>query len=355
MNNEFRLLHAPTPGRSPYRLLDPMGQEVLSVCQFLDAQHIRGLSPASLRAYGYDLLNFCRWSHQVRSSLSRLDESRLLDYARYQLGCQPPPTPKTINHRLVAVRCLYRFHCGCDLPQGRFTIRSVYKTRSPLGYGKPRRALAGLRLKEPRRVVVPLSPDEIFRFWSSFRTFRDLSLVALMLFNGLRSRETIQIQIADLSLSQAQLRVRGKGNRERMVPLADEAMLLIQRYLSLERPLGDCPYLFLSLKSSRRGQPMTSAGLRSLFRHHRRRSHVPNANAHRFRHTFGSDMARAGVSLPALMRLMGHSNIHTTMTYIELSRQDVWQEYHRALQRRAPLSPPEITCEAAARNTQAHI
>lgn len=344
MSKKFRLQYCPSPaaGRCPYRLLDSAGQEVKWARQFLEAQHIRGLSLASLRAYGYDLLNFSRWLHKTRSSLSRLNESRLLTYVRYQLNCQPKPTPQTVNHRLVALRCLYRFHYGCDIPHGRATIRSTYKTRSPLGYGKPRRRLAGLRLKQPRRVVIPLSADEVSRFWSSFRTFRDLSLVALMLFNGLRSRETTQIQLEDLRLSQAQLRVRGKGNKERIVPLADQTIQTLQRYLCLERPLGDCLYLFLSLKGRQRGQPMTSAGLRSLFRHHRRCSDVPQANAHRFRHTFGADMVRAGLSLPALMRLMGHSDIHTTMLYVELSRQDLWREYHCALQHRAPIPLSEV-------------
>ncbi len=344
MRKKIRLHHAPstTSGRCPYRLLDHTGLEIKWACQFLDAQHIRGLSLASLRAYGYDLLNFSRWLHKTRSSLPRLNESLLLTYVRYQLNCQPKPTPQTVNHRLVALHCLYRFHYGCDIPHGRATIQSAYKTRSPLGYGRSRRRLTGLRLKQSRRVVIPLMADEVSRFWSSFRTFRDLSLVALMLFNGLRSRETTQIRLEDLRLSQAQLRVRGKGNRERIVPLADETIQTIQRYLCLERPLGDCPYLFLSLKGRHRGQPMTSAGLRSLFRHHRRCSDVPQANAHRFRHTFGSDMVRAGLSLPALMRLMGHSDIHTTMLYVELSREDVRREYHQALQRRAPVPPSAV-------------
>ena len=76
---------------------------------------------------------------------------------------------------------------------------------------------------------------------------------------------------------------------------------------------------------------MTPAGLRSLFRHHRRKTTIVKANPHRFRHTFGADMIRAGVSLPALMRLMGHSQIHTTMLYVQLSPQDVWLEFHRAV------------------------
>jgi site-specific recombinase XerD len=86
---------------------------------------------------------------------------------------------------------------------------------------------------------------------------------------------------------------------------------------------------------------MTIAGLRSLFRHHRLRSQVFQANPHRFRHTFAHDMVQAGISLPALMHLMGHAHIHTTMLYVQLAPEDVWREFARALQRRVPLFPPE--------------
>jgi site-specific recombinase XerD len=84
---------------------------------------------------------------------------------------------------------------------------------------------------------------------------------------------------------------------------------------------------------------MTLAGLRSLFRHHRQTTGVTLANPHRFRHTFASDMVRAGVSLPALMKLMGHANIQTTLVYIDVTPLDVYQQYARAVAqmvRRAP-------------------
>jgi site-specific recombinase XerD len=75
---------------------------------------------------------------------------------------------------------------------------------------------------------------------------------------------------------------------------------------------------------------MTPAGLRSLFRHHRRTTGIQLANPHRFRHTFASDMVRAGISLPALMQLMGHAGIQTTLHYVQVSAQDVYLQYARA-------------------------
>ena len=76
---------------------------------------------------------------------------------------------------------------------------------------------------------------------------------------------------------------------------------------------------------------MTPAGLRSLFRYHRQTTGVTLANPHRFRHTFASDMLRAGVSLPALMQLMGHAHIQTTMVYIHVTPLEVYQQYARAV------------------------
>ena len=76
---------------------------------------------------------------------------------------------------------------------------------------------------------------------------------------------------------------------------------------------------------------MTPAGLRSLFRYHRQGTGIQLANPHRFRHTFASDMVRAGMSLPALMQLMGPTNIQTTLLYVLVTPQDVYLEYARAV------------------------
>jgi integrase/recombinase XerD len=326
---------------SPYRLLNDRGCEVTWANQFLDAQTVRQLSLRSLRAYAYDLLHLARWFDHTRHSLHRLNQSVLLDYVRHQLEHQPAPTAQTINHRLCVLRCVYRFHHAQEIP-GKPLFQRRYSTRSSLGYGRRQTKITtNLRLRQPRRLIVPLSADQVARFWKGFRTFRDLALVALMLQNGLRSCEVLQLQLEDLLLSEARLHVLGKGRKQRFLPLTADTLQVLQSYLHLERPLTNSSALFVSLKGRRRGQPMTTAGLRSLFRHHRLVSKVPQANPHRFRHTFGRDMVRAGISLPALMHLMGHADIHTTMLYVQLAPEDVWREFARAVQQRLPLSPPE--------------
>ena len=211
-----------------------------------------------------------------------------------------------------------------------------------MGLARPRQAISRLRVRVPKRNIVPLSVNEVARFWSSFRTSRDLAIVGVMLLHGLRSAEVMALNRDDVLLAEAQLRVRGKGNKLRFLPLAPETTQLLDHYLRLERPQLSTAALFVVLKGRARGIRMTSAGLRSLFRYHRQTTGIQLANPHRFRHTFASDMVRAGISLPALMQLMGHADIQTTLRYVQVTPQDVYLQYARAVAQR--IRPLPETC-----------
>ena len=245
--------------------------------------------------------------------------------------------------RSSMLRRLYRFHFHQDMPHAPYLIQRNWYRRSPLGYGR-RIAVssADLAIKVPQRVITPLGREQVERFWKSFRTARDLGIVGLMLLNGLRSREVLTLKLEDLSFSESQIRVLGKGSRVRLLPLPPETIRLLECYLKTERPLTNAPEVFVALKGRARGCPLKPAGLRSLFRHHRSTTGVKQANPHRFRHTFGSDMIRAGVSLPALQRLMGHAYIHTTLLYVQLAPQDVFDEYLKAVDQMTGLEQPPL-------------
>ena len=339
---KFSVVYQPSlrASASPYRLVDEQGREVAWANDFLDAKHLLQRSPRSLRAYAFGLLPFARWAQsaapqQLPPQLVALNESLLRDYLRFQLEQQPSPAPPTINYRLDLLRGLYRFHFATEIP-GEDRCPRYYSTRSPLGYGRPGRALArGLRLREPKTVMLPLTSAEVAQFWESFHTFRDLALVGLMLQDGLRSGEALALQVTDVRLTEAQILVCGKGHKPRLLPLPQDIGEVLQKYLWLERPPTPSPALFVCLKGRGRGTALSPAGLRSLFRYHRRTSEVRQANPHRFRHTFGADMVRAGVSLPALQHLMGHAQIRTTMLYVQLAPDDVWRQYRNAIEKRS--------------------
>jgi integrase len=338
---KFRLVHQqiPNSAQSPVRVVEQTsGRGVSWINRYLDREYVRRLANTTLRTYAHNLLHFIRWwesgHHTGDIREGDLSESTLLDYVRFQSSQQPRPSSSTINDRVaIAERALRNEFPGapCQIARG---FHQAFLQRRPMGLGRPRVALSRLRVKVPKRNIVPLSVNEVARFWSSFRTSRDLAIVGLMLLQGLRTAEVLALNLDDALLSEAQLRVRGKGNKFRFLPLAPETVQLLEHYLHLERPNPCSAALFVSLKGRARGARMTPAGLRSLFRHHRQTTSIKLANPHRFRHTFASDMIRAGMSLPALMKLMGHSDIQTTLHYVQVTPQDVYLEYARAVAQR---------------------
>lgn len=334
---KFRVIHQKTPSgsHSPYQVVEQStGKGVGWINRYLDRDYVRRLANTSLYSYANSLLHFVRWWESVHHtgdiSKDDLTESTLLDYVRFQSSLQPPPSAPTINDRVACADRAIRNEFPDAPCQAAHGFQQVYLHRRPLGLGRPRFELSRLRIREPKLTIVPLSVDEVARFWSSFRNARDLAIVGLMLMHGLRSAEVMALNRDDVLLSEGQLRVRGKGNKLRFLPLAPETTQLIDHYLSLERPDPCSAALFVVLKGPARGTRMTPAGLRSLFRYHRGTTGIQLANPHRFRHTFASDMVRAGISLPALMQLMGHADIQTTLHYVQVSPQDVYLQYARA-------------------------
>jgi integrase/recombinase XerD len=305
--------HGLNNAQSPFRVVDQSGADVDWINRYLDQERVRGVADSTLRSYAHDLLHFLRWWSTGKKTAGitpqALTESTFLDYIRFQVGQDPPPAAASINRRAGTVeRALRR-----EFPEAAKLIAPAFQhwywRQSRLGYGRPRPALTQLRVKTPKRLMVPLAVDAVARFWSSFHTSRDLAIVGLMLLHGLRSCEVLALNSEDVHIPDSQIQVLGKGKKIRMLPLTRESLDLIIHYLYLERPPNCGQALFVSLKGPARGNRMTPAGLRSLFRYHRQTTGVTQANPHRFRHTFASDMIRAGISLPALMQLMGHAPV----------------------------------------------
>ena len=212
----FRVIcqHTCTKAQSPFRVVQQeTGREVDWINQYLDREAVRRLSENSLRLYADELLYFVRWwvsvHHTAVVSETDLTESTLLEYVRFQSAQQPAPAASTINHRVaVADRALRNAFpdSPCQVARG---FHQEYFRRRPMGIGRPRVVISRLRVKVPKRNIVPLSVDEVARFWSSFRTSRDLAIVGVMLLHGLRSMEVLGLNRDDVLLPEGQIRVRG--------------------------------------------------------------------------------------------------------------------------------------------------
>jgi integrase len=199
---------AANPARSPFRIIErTTNHQVEWVNRFLDRECLRRVTHTSLYGYAYHLLQFIRWWESVHHTdlitESALTESTLLDYLRFQSSQQPPFSGSTINERVAvadrALRAVFP-HAPTQVARG---FQEAYWRRTPMGLGRPLPALSRLRVRTPKRTIVPLSVDEVARFWSSFRTSRDLAIVGPMLFEGLRSKEVLDLNCSDLLLSEA--------------------------------------------------------------------------------------------------------------------------------------------------------
>jgi site-specific recombinase XerD len=154
-----------------------------------------------------------------------------------------------------------------------------------------------------------------------------------MLLSGLRSAEVLGLAVADVDIGRGWVRVMGKGDKERRVPLDPDVAGLIQSYLLAERPETASRALFIVAKGPHRGQPLTAAGLRRVFRYHREVSGVAAGHPHALRHSFGTALAEAGVDLPVLQALMGHDHVDSSAAYIHLAPAHVRAAYDAARER----------------------
>ena len=292
--------------------------------RLLRAIVLRGLSTHTVRSYGFDLVTIFRWMHQTERKLKPLTDADLMELIAAQRKVQA--APKTINRRLLVSRILYRYAFNREIPSAPGVSRPArhyigQKYDPYLGIFSVKRAgKLKLSVKDDSKLIEPLSAAQINELLRLTTRYRDTLIVLLMLFCGLRSHEIISLRLVSMDLRERSIRIMGKGRKERMLPLPDPVIALTEKYLRHERPVGTASNaLFVVLQGDRRGQPMTPTGLRSLFRIRRRREELQNANAHRLRHTFGSNMA--------------HAHPKTTLAYIQLSVADIREEYERAMER----------------------
>jgi integrase len=140
-------------------------------------------------------LHFVRWwasVHKTGDILEpQLTPSTLLEYLRFQSGLQPQPSGSTINARLAVVDRALRNEFPDAPGQMARGFHQPFLRRRPMGLARPRWDLSRMRVRTPKLSIVPLSVDEVARFWSSFRTTRDLAIVGIMLLQGLRSAEVL--------------------------------------------------------------------------------------------------------------------------------------------------------------------
>jgi len=260
-----------------------------------------GLAEATRRAYRFDLEPFAAWLKGRGLGLDGVDARVLAEYAAELARGRPRRlAPATIARKLAAVRALLRFALGADrvpdIPLTPRRRRHLPHVPKPEELDRELDALAG---------EGPLA-------------LRNRALAELVYSAGLRSREAVDLDLGDVDFEAEAVRVRGKGGKERVVPLGEEAAYWTGRYLREARPRlarsGE-PALFLSI----RGRRLDTSTLRRLLPH-----------PHRLRHAFATHLLEGGADLRVIQELLGHSSLSTTQIYSHVDGRRLRRVYDRA-------------------------
>ncbi len=263
----------------------------------------RGLSDLTLSAYRTDLLAFSRWLGQHEIRVTDAGSTQLMQY----LAGYRDASARSTARRLSTLRRFFRYLLRETLVE---RDPSVEVPAPRLGRTLPHSLTEDLveRLLETPDVETELG-------------LRDRAMLELMYATGLRVSELVRLLGVAVNLRQGALRVTGKGNKERVVPLGEAAMEWLQRYLTQSRPalLGNRTSMYLFI--TQRGEPMTRQMFWYLIRRHARQAGIQQSiSPHTLRHAFATHLLNHGADLRVVQLLLGHSSISTTQIYTHVAR-----------------------------------
>jgi len=280
----------------------------------------RGASAHTLKSYRTDFDQFMAFlSRRGVRRLEAVDSRTIRAYLAW-LHSQRV-SRATIARKLAALRSAFRF-----LARRGFMIRN------------PAREVGNPRL--PMRLPSFLPVDEAWQLMESpvpatVQGKRDRAILELLYAAGLRVAELCGLDPADLDRSQGTVRVLGKGNKERIVPVGDQALRALDAYLA-RRPAGDGP-LFQNLRGGR----LTVRSVHRIVRARARGAGIARpVTPHTLRHTFATHMLDQGADLRLIQDLLGHSRLSTTQKYTHVSADRLMKVYDAAHPRAHPTGRP---------------
>jgi site-specific recombinase XerD len=262
----------------------------------------RGASPATVRAYAADLRQLDTWLGAAGVAPAAADEHLLRRFAAH-LGTLRY-APATAARKLSAVRGAYAW----------MRDRGMIDHDPAAHLPGPRRVRTLPAILSARETEALLDRPAA----TSARALRDRALVELLYGSGLRASEACGLRLADVDLHEGTARVRGKGGKERIVPVGGAAEDALRRYLAAGRPRlggGHGEHLFLSV----RGRPLHPSDVRRAVAGELSRAGLPQRSPHALRHAFATHLLEGGADLRSIQRLLGHASVGTTQVYTHVS------------------------------------
>ena len=297
----------------------PFEHLVLDFLAYLEFE--RGLSRNTLEAYRSDLLQLGTHLQRTGADPLTLGHADLADFlSTLATGAddRPAVAPATLQRKVACLRSFYR-----------------HLRRQQLLDEDPTVHLHAPR--QSRKLPQVLSRDEVARLLEQPRgtepaALRDRALLEIMYACGLRASEATGLEVGDVDVDGGVLRARGKGSKERLVPVGRQAVRAARQYLARGRPrlVGQRPESRLFV--NRRGGGLTRQGLYKIVQRHARTAGLErHMSPHTLRHTFATHLLAGGCDLRSVQEMLGHADIATTQLYTHLSAdrlKDVYFDAH---------------------------
>jgi len=281
----------------------------------------RGLSRNTLEAYRSDLQQFGQFLHRRKLdplAVAPVDLAAFVSELAEGHDGRSPVAPATLQRKIACLRSFYRH-----------LRRDQILADDPTTELRPPRSRA--------RLPKVLTRDEVARLLAQPRgsdapALRDRALLETMYACGLRASEAIGLELSELDLESGILRARGKGSKERIVPIGSKAIATLRAYIEHGRPrlvgLRDEPHVFVN----QRGAGLSRQGLYKIVQRHARSAGLEDRmSPHTLRHTFATHLLAGGCDLRSLQEMLGHADIGTTQIYTHLSAgrlRDVYFDAH---------------------------
>ncbi|HTX45384.1 MAG TPA: site-specific tyrosine recombinase XerD [Solirubrobacteraceae bacterium] len=280
----------------------------------------RGLSRNTLEAYRSDLAQFGEFLGRRGLDpleVAPIDLAAFISELAEGHDGRPPVAPATLQRKIACLRSFYRH-----------LRRDQILAEDPTSELRPPRS--------PARLPNVLTRDEVARLLAQPRgsdpaALRDRALLETMYACGLRASEAIGLELSELDFETGILRARGKGSKERIVPIGTKAITTLRAYLERGRPalvgLRDEPHVFVN----QRGAGLSRQGLYKIVQRHAKSAGLNDRmSPHTLRHTFATHLLAGGCDLRSLQEMLGHADIGTTQIYTHLSAGRLREVYFEA-------------------------
>jgi integrase/recombinase XerD len=288
---------------------------VLDFLAYLEFE--RGLSRNTLEAYRSDLLQYGRFLEEREISAVKAEQADVADFLAWL--AERSASPATIHRKAACLRSFYR-----------------HLRRDGIRDSDPTAALSAPR--RGRKLPQVLTRGEVEKLLEQPRgtdpsALRDRALLELMYACGLRASEAISLEVSDVDVEDQVLRARGKGSKERIVPIGHRAVRAVRIYLERGRPGlvrkngASETHLFVNF----RGGSLTRQGLYKIVRRHATSAGLADRmSPHTLRHTFATHLLAGGCDLRSVQEMLGHADVATTQLYTHLSSERLKDVYFRA-------------------------